>query len=272
MRADGDTLEVYKPYISIIFIGYQKLDEGWRYPNLSAPFWRLYWNDSPGAVLVHGKKKIAIHPSLIYLVAPETACSTFSPPVGPGHFYVHFFCQPPHALLCVPEVLTFPAGPETLALVGEAAAMASAGTLGAVLTLRALSLVAAALCKIPHEKLAAPLRLDPRVEKSMEFLMGTYAYRFPPSNAHLAARVGMSVNGFLRLFKQNMRMSPQVYLMKRRIDEARILLRVTDLGIKEIAEKLGFHDRNHFSRVFKKECGTSPGKSRGEELRPLLEP
>lgn len=262
MSAGRETMEGGKPYVSILFIGHQKLDEGWRYPNLAAPFWRFYWNDRPGAVLIQGKRRIAINPSHVYLIAPDTDCASFSPTDGPGHLYIHFLCQPPHALLHAPEVLAFPVGPESLAMAKAAATMVTAGNRDPHLTLRALSLVTAALCKIPQEKLAVPPQMDPRVTNSLEILASPFAYQSPPANDFLAASVGMSVNGFLRLFKRDMHTSPHAYLLRCRIREARILLRVSDFSIKEIAGKFGFHDRSHFSRLFKRECGTSPGKYR----------
>lgn len=48
------------------------------------------------------------------------------------------------------------------------------------------------------------------------------------------------------------------YLMSKRIEEAKKLLRTTDEPIGEISEKLGFNTSVHFSRAFKQYAGVSP--------------
>ena len=47
-----------------------------------------------------------------------------------------------------------------------------------------------------------------------------------------------------------------------RIEEAKRLLKETDMSIDSISEKVGFDDYNYFCRVFKKEVGMSAGKYR----------
>ncbi|MBQ6360362.1 MAG: AraC family transcriptional regulator [Lachnospiraceae bacterium] len=52
--------------------------------------------------------------------------------------------------------------------------------------------------------------------------------------------------------------SPIDYMVSRRIGEAQNLLNSTSLSIKEISETVGFTDKNHFTRTFKKRVGLSP--------------
>ena len=49
------------------------------------------------------------------------------------------------------------------------------------------------------------------------------------------------------------------YIKKRRIKEAKVLLR-TPLNITQLAEAVGFSDANYFIKIFKKETGTTPLK------------
>ena len=72
----------------------------------------------------------------------------------------------------------------------------------------------------------------------------------------------MSRDGFLRLFEQETGRSPQFYWRKKRIEKACELLISTSLSIDEIAEKTGFADRYHFSRVFSNFLKNSPVKFR----------
>lgn len=48
------------------------------------------------------------------------------------------------------------------------------------------------------------------------------------------------------------------YLLKLRIDLAKMWLSETEIPIAEIGRRLGYVDNNYFTKVFRKECGMSP--------------
>lgn len=50
------------------------------------------------------------------------------------------------------------------------------------------------------------------------------------------------------------------YIRKSRLDYAKKLLKNTSMTVSEVSESAGFSDYNYFSRIFKKEFGTSPHK------------
>ncbi|WP_342535911.1 AraC family transcriptional regulator [Sporosarcina sp. FSL K6-3508] len=60
------------------------------------------------------------------------------------------------------------------------------------------------------------------------------------------------------LFFKQIGVSPTSYLTDLRIQQAKLLLRTSDLPIAEVAENTGYKDHFYFSRVFKKETGFSP--------------
>jgi YesN/AraC family two-component response regulator len=51
------------------------------------------------------------------------------------------------------------------------------------------------------------------------------------------------------------------------MEEAQKLLTDTDDLIYNIAEKVGYHDSRHFSKMFKNVVGSSPGKYRNKERK-----
>lgn len=55
------------------------------------------------------------------------------------------------------------------------------------------------------------------------------------------------------------------YIRKRRLTRARELLQNTGISVSETADIVGFADYNYFSRVYKKEFGISPHKTRKEK-------
>jgi len=74
----------------------------------------------------------------------------------------------------------------------------------------------------------------------------------------LADRVHLSPSRFHALFRSTVGAAPLAYLQQLRLDKAKRLLLEGDLGIAEIAEKVGYPDPFHFSRLFRRYAGLSP--------------
>ena len=73
-------------------------------------------------------------------------------------------------------------------------------------------------------------------------------------------------------FQQTFHISPISYLIVRRIQESRFLLRETDHSISHIAQVLGFSSLSYFSQSFRRLEGISPNEyrklnKRGQEVR-----
>lgn len=54
------------------------------------------------------------------------------------------------------------------------------------------------------------------------------------------------------------------YLIKLRLDLASMMLRDTLLSVSEIYARVGFKDRTHFFRLFKKQFGIAPNEYRNK--------
>jgi AraC-like DNA-binding protein len=78
---------------------------------------------------------------------------------------------------------------------------------------------------------------------------------------HEAARqCDVSVAYFCRLFQRFDHQSPYQFLMRLKMGEAAARLLADTVSVGRVAEDLGFSDAFHFSRVFKKVVGVSPGR------------
>src|ERR1700730_17063699 len=77
--------------------------------------------------------------------------------------------------------------------------------------------------------------------------------------AELAGVVYMSPYHFARLFKRSTGMPPHRFVIRRRIDRARACLATPDLPIAEISRMVGFRTASHFSTVFRRVTGVTPG-------------
>lgn len=80
--------------------------------------------------------------------------------------------------------------------------------------------------------------------------------------ADVAQSCGLSPSYFSRAFKLSTGMPPYQWILKRRIDKAKHLLRATARPLGEIALDCGFSDQSHFTRVFASAVGASPGQWR----------
>ncbi len=74
----------------------------------------------------------------------------------------------------------------------------------------------------------------------------------------MASRCGYSSDHFSRVFKKVTGENPRDYIVRARINRARILLLDTDLSIGQIADALGFQDVYFFSKQFKAKAGVPP--------------
>ena len=81
----------------------------------------------------------------------------------------------------------------------------------------------------------------------------------------IAEELGISKIHVIRVFKGKYGMPPMQYMMSRKIEVAKSLLRSTVMPISEIAELLKFSNAQHFSGTFKSAVGCTPNKYRKNE-------
>lgn len=82
----------------------------------------------------------------------------------------------------------------------------------------------------------------------------------------IAEHFFITPNYFSRLFKRIMGEGCNEYIVKKRIEKAKLLLETTNIKAGKIAIMVGYHDTNYFSLAFKKHTGMSPTAYR-EEIR-----
>jgi AraC family transcriptional regulator len=80
--------------------------------------------------------------------------------------------------------------------------------------------------------------------------------------AELAAVVELSPNYFVSLFKRSTGLSPHQYVINCRIERAKALLAENQLPIIEVCHRVGFQNPSHFTTVFRRLMGTTPGAYR----------
>jgi AraC family transcriptional regulator len=82
------------------------------------------------------------------------------------------------------------------------------------------------------------------------------------SVAGLAGVAGLSTAHFSRLFRATFGRSPHGFVLERRVRAADEMLRRGQLSIAQVAYRLGFSSQAHFTQVFRRLTGRTPGRWR----------
>jgi AraC-like DNA-binding protein len=231
----------------------------WRVTRGGQPYWRLYWNPDPGAVVRLGGRQVPLEPGRVVLISPNTEFDGRH--VGhPRHLWIHFVAGDPMDRL---SGLVWPIedlGPWRARLEALARRLAeSRDVLDRPSQLETASLVTWALSHVPSDRWPKPTG-DSRIENAVRAIRDEPGRAW--TNAQLARRAHLAPNSFIRRFRQVMGVPPGEYLSRCRIDRASLMLAHSDESIEAIAEACGFCDRSYFSTVFRRRTGLSPARYR----------
>lgn len=98
------------------------------------------------------------------------------------------------------------------------------------------------------------------MEKVLAHINKNLAHDFSLDNLALVA--GFEKNYFLRKFKKYTGVTPMAFILNKRIEKAKGLLRFSDMSITQIADALGFKSIHYFSNAFYKATGLRPSDYR----------
>lgn len=94
----------------------------------------------------------------------------------------------------------------------------------------------------------------------------------PPCNAELAAALNLSESHFNYLFQRKFAMTPQQYVMSRRMQRAQFLLLNSSMSLAAVADEVGFADASSFSRAYKNRFKQTPGSTRSVDGHKACKP
>lgn len=267
--------------LKILCCRYWSLD-AWDCHDLAFPFWRIYWNKNSGGVLNFNQSEYKMTPDKIYIIPPFTSFSTSfeknkkynkgvnvlgrhlnehdDDSVRSENSLLHLFI---HFNLGVPFDNVYPgifAVDMTESLKEKFTYLTSRlkkenTYFYVTYTLMLQSLIKQILSNIGPE-LFKTLSLDYRILKIIRYIENNITENF--TNSNLASEANMATNSFSRLFKDKMNITLHTFIVNRKISQACKLLLHTNQSIEDVSYSLGFSDRHHFSRVFKKVTGITP--------------
>ena len=90
----------------------------------------------------------------------------------------------------------------------------------------------------------------------LDFMNQNYMYEF--SLADLAHYTGRSLATFKRDFKKISDLTPEKWLIRKRLEVAYALMQEGENKIMDICARVGFKNQSHFSTAFKKQYGIAP--------------
>jgi AraC-like DNA-binding protein len=99
-----------------------------------------------------------------------------------------------------------------------------------------------------------------RLKRVQDFIEEQLAERL--SLADLARSAGLSRMHFAAQFRAATGMRPHEYLVRRRIQKAQEMLLTTSMPLVEVALSVGFQTQAHFTTVFRRFLGETPGRWR----------
>jgi AraC-like DNA-binding protein len=255
---------------------------GWSFGDLSAPFWRFYYNELPGAIVKFKDNRIELNSGTCVLIPPNTAfsISTLYDKQGNSesivgsrmeegdrmdlflqkkmfdHFFVHFnlglkYDSYPPGLyqFSNDDVLKMNIGKVKQHLKTDHQNV----PFGVLVYL--YQIIFHALAELPTDKWES-FNYDPRVISTLNFIDQNLHTSL--TNVDLAASVNLATNSFARLFRENMGISLQHYILRKRLEKSLHMLHHTQAKMERIALECGFYDLHHFSRVFKANMQVSP--------------
>ncbi|MBN8523846.1 MAG: helix-turn-helix transcriptional regulator [Planctomycetes bacterium] len=239
---------------------------------LNNSYWRLYLNAGDGAEVVHPGGSHALSAGRMHLV-PAWGSFTAYCRGNVDHIYMHFDPGEPLRDIARQEhpAAVFFQRPIALAhdpgLEDRLRRLVDVQTRAPVWYLRAQAVALAALVSgLDQLPAAARTSLENKHEEDDAILR---TLRFIEDHLHqdiaiqtLAAQLEISTSYFFRVFRRRTGCTPQRYLQNRRIAVAAERLTGSSDSIEVIAEKCGFANRFHFSRIFARRKGIGPAAFR----------
>lgn len=234
----------------------------WWSMRLCDPFWRVYLNEQSGAEMLHPGGVHRLVPGRIHLMPAWIAYTgRCRDPVE--QLYVHAdLADWGRGIFTAPVALPpDPAMCDTLrGLMGSAAWSASGRLRMRSFVLAALARAVEQLPAETQDALLSGLAGDDPVSSLRRFVEEHLTEDL--DLRRLSAACGLSPRHLGELFRARTGRTPMAYVRERRVAHAAELLLSGRLPIEAVAERCGFVNRHHFSRIFAGMVGCGPAAYR----------
>jgi AraC-like DNA-binding protein len=279
-------LEAYN--FSLLHIDYVKLNKKWNYTNVISPYFRIYYIDEGEGFISTKQDKIKLEKGYFYIVPSFTLCHLFCK-VYLSQYFIHFFEKSAEGIslfennrkvLKVPAHNTDIANFKRLLEINPGRGINRSDnpkdyekhgfyksyqelnkTVSDSVYFETQGIMLQLLSRFLNSRRFRSTTPDPIPSKILE------AMRYIQVNLkenltvnYLSDRANLHQDYFSRLFLKHAGQRPLSYLHEKRIERAQYLIATTDFSNSEIAEKIGFENLSHFSKIFKKVTSLTPGE------------
>lgn len=86
----------------------------------------------------------------------------------------------------------------------------------------------------------------------------------------LAFEVGLNPNKLQNGFKEIYGKTVNLYIQEKRLSEAEVLIKNTDLTFSQISDKVGISSKSYFSKIFKDKYGLTPSQIRRNHMEKII--
>ena len=273
---------------SLLHADYVKLNESWNYNNVISPYFRIYYIDEGEGLVSTREEKITLEQGHLYIIPSFTLCH-LSCKAYLSQYFLHFFEE------STEEISIFENNRKVIKITASNTDVINFRKLLDINPGRGINrsdnptiyektkyyksyqelnnIVSDA---VYFETQGIILQLISRFLNSRQFKnIGTDtvpskildATRYIQVNlkekltvSYLASRANLHQDYFSRLFFKYTGQRPLTYLHEKRIERAQYLIAATSLSYAEIAERTGFENLPHFSKIFKKVTSLTPGE------------
>jgi len=267
VAAPGEAgLDAYQ--VRLVWLGVIRFADGWAPEASGRALWRLSFCDAAGASLQLGTRTVALPARRAVLIPPAAARA--KPDGDVMQLAVQFQLSgvgAEHAASLSGEPLVLEADELRARLCLRLFRdLARSSAIGSATCARAKALVhlsVAAAFELGGDELIAAESSDAAQRQLQPVLRYIDAHLAEPlENERLAALMHASESHFIRLFRRVVGRTPARHVQEKRVQHGADLLARTSLTIDEIAERCGFANRYHFSRVFAQRMVEPPGRFR----------
>lgn len=275
-------LSVDQLHFLTLHVGFAQHDGDWNWKNVRSPFARLYYVTDGEAQIAIGSDYHRLTPNHLYFIPAFTEHS-YVCKASFSHYYIHIYEDQQHQTGILDQ-FTFPVEVDSSPI-----------DLGLIKRLCDINPFLKLADSNPqaydnHPTLISNIRLNqqrqfhdkmesrgilyilmsrffklatPKEEVKDNRIHQTMVYIRKHLNCHididkLADMACMSKDHYIRVFKREAGETPNVYIIRRKLEKAELALVTSNLPIKGIAEMLGYHDFSYFNRVFKQNAGVTP--------------
>lgn len=273
---------------SLLHVDYVQLNEKWNYTNVISPYFRIYYIDEGEGFVSTKQEKIKLEPGYLYIIPSFTLCHLFCNG-HLGQYFLHFFEESADGIslfennrkvikvaACNIDIVNF----KRLLDINPGRGINRSdnptvyekntyyksyqelnNTVSDPIYFEAKGIVFQLIARFLNSQHFKGNNADPIPSKILD------ATRYIQLNLkenltvnYLASRANLHQDYFSRLFFKYTGQRPLNYLHEKKIERAQYLIATTKLSFSEIAEKTGFENLPHFSKIFKKVTSFTPGE------------